>query len=86
MRIDGVAVLKLQNSLLLMATYWVDGARRMAYDITSHAQVQLAETIFMNEADNLWTTYQAYRVFELREALNGPLQRSKFVEGCHCSG
>ena len=46
MGIDGVAVL---NSLLLMATYWVDGARRMAYDITSHAQVQLAETIFMNE-------------------------------------
>jgi hypothetical protein len=49
MGIDGVAVLKLQNSLLLMAAYWVDGARRMAYDVSSYAQVQRAETIFMNE-------------------------------------
>lgn len=49
MGIDGVAVLKLQNSLLSTATYWVDGARRMAYDINSCAQVQQAETIYMND-------------------------------------
>lgn len=49
MGIDKVAVLKLHTSLLSMATYWVDGARRMAYDIKSYAQVPRAETIYIHE-------------------------------------